>query len=115
ADPEVLGGGQVGAVEGAVDRERPAEAAGAVRAGDAVEPADQHGAGLTVALGDDVDAVVHAVGEVDVGVAGVAEHDGVARRAPALAAVRGGVVRVGLDLDDAAAQDLAVALAAEPA
>ena len=63
---------------------------------------DQHRPGLAVGFGDEVHAVVHAVDQVHVQVAGRAEHD----RRPwrgAAAGVRGQVARaqVGLDLDDA--------------
>ena len=45
-----------------------------------LERADQHGAGRAFRLADEVQAPVDAVGAVDVGVAGRAEHHGVARR-----------------------------------
>ena len=70
------------------------------------ERADEDGAGHAFRLAGDVDAVVHAVDEVDVGVAGFAEHDGVAGRDAAKAVggrVGDGAVRavVGFDFDDA--------------
>jgi len=70
------------------------------------EGADEDGAGQAFRLAGDVDAVVHAVDEVDIGVAGLAEHDGVAGRDAAEAVgcgVGDGAVRavVGFDLDDA--------------
>jgi hypothetical protein len=82
---------------------------------DAVEAAHQHRAGDAVALADDVEAVVHAVREVHVRVAGRTEHDRVARRSLAAARMRCGVVGVRFDLDDPPAQHPTADAAAEDA
>jgi hypothetical protein len=65
-------------------------------------------------MGGCVEAVVHAVDEVDVGAAGWAEEGGVVG-SEAAEGVRGGVgeAEVGLDLDDAAGEALAVEIADE--
>src|SRR5712692_8139384 len=64
------------------------------------ERADQHRAGNAFRLAHEVDAPMNAVGAVDIGVTGRAEHHGVARGLAA-EAVRGGIALViGLDLDD---------------
>src|SRR5438552_11023131 len=69
-----------------------------------LERAHQHRLGHLGRLAHDVHAVVHAVDEVDVGVAGRAPHHLVPWRAVPARAVRGAVggATVGLDLDDAA-------------
>ena len=66
-----------------------------------LDGADQHGGRPAVGFGDDVQARVHAVDKVHVGVARAAVHRRVARR-PAEAGVRGpvGLADVRLDLDD---------------
>src|SRR6185295_1903887 len=62
----------------------------------------QHGPRLAVAAGDDVEAVVDSIDEVDVGVARRTEHHGVARRGSGPGVARGVLgSAVGLDLDDA--------------
>src|SRR5213075_679523 len=66
---------------------------------------DQHGLTLAVLTGDDVEHLVDAVAEVDVGHAGGTEHHAVALRAsePGMAReVLGAEIRLGLD-DDAGA------------
>ena len=64
---------------------------------------DQHGVGDARRLGDDVEAVVHAVHKINVGPAGLAVHRPAAGRL-AEAGVRGAIGRaqVRLDLDDPA-------------
>src|SRR5215468_4376344 len=70
------------------------------------ERADQHRAGATLRLAYEVEAPVHAVRAVDVGVAGRTEHHGVALGLPA-ERMRGRIgVVVGLELDDDAADAL---------
>src|SRR5690606_37735251 len=111
---------QVGTIELAGDAQGLGELAGAVGevvvaarawtqgahrldAGDRLERADQHADPFAHLAAHGVGAPVHAVGEVDVHVPGLAEHGGVARGLAAVG-VRGGVLgaAVGLDLDDAA-------------
>ena len=68
----------------------------------------QHGGGLTLRLGDEVQAAVHAVNEIDIGVARRAEHGGVAGGLVVAVGV-GGLVdgaHVGLGFRDAAHQQL---------
>ncbi len=68
-----------------------------------LEGADQHGACRTRFLADEIDAPVDAVGAIDIGKAGRAEHHLVARRRPAVR-MRGRFgVMIGLDLDNDAA------------
>src|SRR5581483_5424583 len=103
-----------------VDLQRPAESAGAVSAlVDAVtrlQRAYQDRPGNAIAVGDDVEAVVHAVDQVDVGAAGRPEHDRRAGSAPARG-VRGEIVRadVRFDLHDAAVEAAAGSVVDEPA
>lgn len=63
--------------------------------------ADEDGGADAVVLGSDVEHPMHSVGEIDVGEAGRAEHDLVARGGAA-EGVAAGVVEstIGLDLDD---------------
>ncbi len=109
-------GAGVGAVEGAVDAERGGEPGralgevallagggppGAREVGAGCDPPgpEQHPAGPADRTAHQVQAVPHAVGEVDVGVAGRAEHDGVAVGAAPVgvgAGVVGAVVRLDL-------------------
>jgi hypothetical protein len=65
-------------------------------------------------VGGDVETVVHAIDEVDVGAAGWTEEDGVVW-SEAAGGVGGGVgeTEVGLDFDDAACEALAVEIADE--
>ena len=107
-----VGGDQVGAVEAAVDAEGLAEPAGTpaqvavelaalappagaphgVQAGDGRGPGAGPPAALPPSAADDVGAPVHAVGEVDVEVAGRAEHERALRRGPAPIGVAARVV-----------------------
>ena len=65
--------------------------------------ADQDRAGRTLLFADEIDAPMDAVGTIDVGEAGRAEHHHVARRRPA-ERMRGRIgVMISLDLDDDAA------------
>src|SRR6202034_1587486 len=93
------------------------EAAGGGHGLDAVDGgdgADEDSAGLAGEMGGGVEAVVHAVDEVDVGAAGWAE-EGEVIGGEAAVGVRGGVgeAEVGLDLGDAAGEALAVEIADE--
>ena len=72
--------------------------AGEVGALDDPPGAQQHPAGPALGSAHQVEAVPHAVGEVDVGVAGRAEHHGVAVGAAAVG-VRAGVVGAVVRLD----------------
>jgi len=76
---------------------------------DGLEGADEHAAGLAGWLAGEVQAVVHAVDEIDVGEAGRTEEDGVAGGF-ADEGVGGWVVEaeVGFDFRDAAGEALAV-------
>ncbi len=68
-----------------------------------LERPDQDRAGDALALADEIETPVHPIGAVDIGVAGRAEHRGIACRAPAKT-VRGGIlVVIGFDLDDPSA------------
>src|SRR5258708_36840089 len=70
------------------------------------ERADEHRAGTALRLAYEVEAPVHAVGAVDIGVARRTEHHAVALGAAA-ERMRGRIgVMVGLDLDDDAADRL---------
>lgn len=73
------------------------------------EGADEDGAGGLGGLGDDIEAVVDAVYEVDVGHAGWAVHD-FAAGCTAAAGVAGGIVGagVGLGFDDETRGDGAI-------
>jgi hypothetical protein len=73
-----------------------------VDAFDGLEGADEDGDGLVGFPADDVEAVVHAIGEVDVGGARGCVHGLVAGCAPGAEAVGGAVAdaEVGLGLDD---------------
>ena len=65
-----------------------------------LQRADQHRARRTRALADEIHAPVDAVGAIHIGVAGRAEHHGVARGLAAIG-MRGRIgVVIGLDLDD---------------
>lgn len=81
---------------------------------DGGDGADEDSAGCAGEVGGCVEAVVHAVDEVDVGAAGWAEEGGVVG-SEAAEGVRGGVgeAEVGLDLSDAAGEPLAVEIANE--
>src|SRR6266568_3392318 len=68
-----------------------------------LECPDQNRAGDALALADEIDAPVHPIGAVDIGVAGRTEHRCVARRASAETVGRGVLVIISLDLDDPAA------------
>ena len=85
------------------------EAGHRFEAGYGLEGADEDAAGLAFGLAGEVEAVVHAVDEVDVGEAGRPEEDCVARGF-ADEAVGGGVgeAEVGFDFGDAAGEALAV-------
>ncbi len=80
-----------------------AEAGHGFEAGDGLEGADEDSSGLAVGLAGEVEAVVHAVDEVDVGEAGRAEEYRVARGL-ADEGVGGwvGEAEVGFDFGDAA-------------
>jgi hypothetical protein len=71
--------------------------------------ADEHRGGSVGIAADDVEAVVHAVGEVDVSDPGRAEHGTVAFGSLCVSGVGAGVFRpdVGLGLDDAKRGDAA--------
>lgn len=125
---------EIGAVERAINGERPAEFPGAAaevgdfqrcaalrrrsrskRAHgfdffDGFERAHEHGHGFVELAADDVEAVVHAVSEVDVGGAGLRVHRFVAFGPSAVVGVAGAVVYadVGLGLDYAAREAGAV-------
>ena len=82
------------------------DAAPAAHGGEAMrrrERADQHRAGDARRLADEIEAPMDAVGAVDIGIAGRAEHDGIARGRPAKRVRRRIGVVIGLDLDDDAA------------
>ena len=81
---------------------------------DGGDGADEDSASLAGEMGGCVEAVVHAVDEVDVGVAGWAE-EGEVVGGEAAEGVGGGVgeAEVGLDLGDAAGEALAVEIADE--
>ena len=81
---------------------------------DGGDGADEYSASLAGEMGGGVEAVVHAVDEVDVGAAGWAE-EGEVIGGEAAIGVRGGVgeAEVGLDLGDAAGEALAVEIADE--
>src|SRR5439155_11996426 len=100
-----------------VDRERTTEVAGSSgetevgcgfyepaalahrgRAVDGRRGADQHRLGDVDAPGHDVQAVVHSVGEVDVGVAGRAVHDFVTRGAAPACRMTGEITRAAISL-----------------
>ncbi len=103
--------GEVGSVEGAGDAEGAGEFAGAVgggqggRWGEGFEGSDEDAARGAVRFADDVETFIHAVDEVDVGVAGWAEDDA-GSVGDAGCAVRGEVAfaEVGFDFDDASAE-----------
>ncbi len=86
-----------------------AEARHRFKACNGLEGADEDAAGLAFGLAGEVEAVVHAVDEVDVGESGRAEEDGVAGGL-ADEAVGGwvGEAEVGFDFGDAAGEALAV-------
>ena len=65
-----------------------------------LQRADQHGGGRAFLLADEVDAPVDAVGAVDIGKAGRAEHDLVPRRRAVVGVRRRLGMMIGLDLDD---------------
>src|SRR5205085_4505919 len=103
------------AVQGAVDVERPADEAGSGAAADAgagLERAHQDRLGEALGTGDEVQAVVHAVDEVDVRVPGGAVHDGGpgGEPAPGVGGPVGGTA-VGLDLHQPAPAGATVHLA----
>ena len=76
---------------------------------DGGDGADEDSAGLAGEMGGCVEAVVHAVDEVDVGVAGWAEEGEVVGGEAAVGVGCGvGEAEVGLDLGDAAGEALAV-------
>ena len=81
---------------------------------DGSDGADEDSAGFAGEMGGGVEAVVHAVDEVDVGVSGRAE-EGEVVGGEASVGVGGGVgeAEVGLDLGDAAGEALAVEIADE--
>ena len=81
---------------------------------DGGDGADEDSASFAGEMGGGVEAVVHAVDEVDVGSAGWAE-EGEVVGGEASVGVGGGVgeAEVGLDLDDAAGEALAVEIADE--
>jgi len=81
---------------------------------DGGDGADEDSAGFAGEMGGCVEAVVHAVDEVDVGAAGWAE-EGEVIGGEAAVGVRGGVgeAEVGFDLGDAAGEALAVEIADE--
>src|ERR1700754_1997306 len=81
---------------------------------DGGDGADEDSAGLAGEVGGGIEAVVHAVDEVDVGATGWAEEGEVVGGEAAIG-VGGGVgeAEVGLDLDDAACEALAVEIADE--
>lgn len=75
-----------------------------------LEGTDEDGGGFVDLAGDDVEAEVHAVGEVDVGSASASVHGFVARSAPTGVGVGGTVLDadVGFGFDDAADEECAV-------
>src|SRR5712691_678011 len=75
-------------------------------AGRGLQRPDQHRARAAFALADEVEAPMDAVGAVDIGATGRAEHDGVALGLPAKTVCRGIGLMIGLDLDDDAARAL---------
>jgi hypothetical protein len=78
-----------------VDVERAAHEARTATAPDArarLERADEHRLRQTGRPGHKVQAVMHPIGEIDVGVPGISVHDLVARAAPAARRVRSKVV-----------------------
>lgn len=79
---------------------------------DGCDGADENSSGFAGEMGGCIEAVVHAVDEVDVGAAGWAEEWGVVGGEAAVG-VGGGVgeAEVGLDLGDAAGEALAVKIA----
>ena len=81
---------------------------------DGGDGADEDSAGLAREVRGGVEAVVHAVDEVDVGAAGWAE-EGKVVGGEAAVGVRGGVgeAEVGFDLDDAAGEPFAVEIVDE--
>lgn len=89
-------------VVGAGDAEVAGEAAGATDANDA---ADKDAAGRTVGLGGDVEAIVHAVDQIDIGVAGRAVDD-FGAGSDAAGGVGGfvGKPEIGFDFDDRGGQ-----------
>ena len=134
AEEQLVARGQVEAVLAAVKPQGAAAFAGAVQqvlplvgrqfigcfsvpqAADGVQPVyrgkttQQHGGGLALRLGDEVQAAVHAVDEIDVGMARRAEHGGVAGGLVVAVGV-GGLVdgaHIGLRFRDAAHQQLAL-------
>ena len=68
-----------------------------------LQRADQHGAGRAFLLADEIHAPVDAVGAIDIGKAGRAEHHLVPRRRAAEGVRRRVGVMIGLDLDNDAA------------
>ena len=96
-------------VEAPVNLQGPADerrAVGAPHARRRVESADQDGMRHALRAGDEVEAMVQAVDEVDVGASRRAEHGLGAPGPPATGGVRRLVLRpqVGLDLDEAPAE-----------
>lgn len=93
-------------VETAVDAEHFRETAGAVEAarerGERTEGAEENAAGSTGGFGDDVEALVDAVAQIDVGAAGGTEQDaGAGGEAAAGVSGEVGGAEVGLYFDDA--------------
>jgi hypothetical protein len=93
-------------VETAVDAEGFCQTAGTVEAarerGERAEGAEEDAAGSTGGFGDDVEALVDAVAEIDVGAAGRAEQDaGAGGEAAAGVSGKVGGAKVGLYFDDA--------------
>src|ERR1700757_3041545 len=87
-------------------RVNPATLAHLLEAARRLQRPDQDCAGHSFALADQVQAPVDSVRPVDVGVAGGAEHRGVALRSAAVAVARRVLLVVGLHLDDPAADAL---------
>ena len=92
----------------------PASRAHLVEAARRLERPQQNGGGKALRLADEIQAPVHAVRPVDVGVATRQEHRAVPRRAAVAVRMRRLVVRVvGLDLDDHPADAVDVQLRAD--
>ena len=88
----------------------PSAASHLIEAGDGLECANQTRRGHFLSVRDDVEAPMHPVDEIHVGVTAVEPHGGISLRAAAVVAMAGAIgnTKVGLDLDDAAGELLSV-------
>lgn len=114
-NPQVRIGNQIATVVAHREPQRSTDEGWPGGVSDAIQSADENRTGAPLLLGDDVEAMVHAVGEVHVREARGTEHDPVARSALAVRRVRGGIIRIDLHLDNAPAQDRTVDAVADAA